>query len=85
MYNCKSSTFCSNLAKLEPSFANWNRVRKCWSVPDPDLYIREQKRISALQHCLLHIEEEEDRREGRGRRCCFGDGMDSIPYAAQQI
>ena len=26
-----------------------------------------------------HIEEETDRREGKGRRCCFGDGIQSIP------
>ena len=24
-------------------------------------------------------EEETDRREGKGRRCCFGDGIQSIP------
>ena len=25
------------------------------------------------------IEEETDRREGKGRRCCLGDGIHSIP------
>ena len=27
----------------------------------------------------LHIEEETDRREGKGRRCCLGDGIIAIP------
>ena len=37
------------------------------------------KRKGGASERMDVIEEETDRREGKGRRCCLGDGIHSIP------
>ena len=53
------------------------RPRDGWTASQV-LYIRQVFSV----HCTVHIEEELDRRDGKGRQCCLGDVYLKIPHCS---
>ena len=61
----------------------WGALPRQHHHPGPGIQVSQRAgvqaillRYAAIQvYCTLHIEEETDRREGKGRRCCLGDGI----------